>query len=224
MLSVDWARVRLVIFDVDGTLYDQRKLRIRMGVLLLRHLLAHPTEIGLIRTISTYRRCREELADEDCGDIARLQYERPARRLGVSSQVVKETVGPWIQEKPLAVLPQCRYLDVERVFEKFRDDGRKVAVLSDYPAEKKVEALGLEVDFCVSAESPEIDRLKPNPAGLAFVLEKAGVEPAEALMIGDRDDRDGESARRLNVAYLIKGSPGGRGERVFGCYADLLDI
>lgn len=224
MLSVDWARVRLVIFDVDGTLYDQRKLRIRMAVLLLRHLLGHPTEIGLIRTISTYRRCREELADEDCEDIARLQYERPAQRLGVSSQTIKETVGPWIHEKPLAVLPRCRYPDVERVFEKFRDDGRKVAVLSDYPAERKVKALGLEADFCVSAENPEIDRLKPNPAGLAFVLDKAGVDPAAALMIGDRDDRDGESARRLKVAYLIKGSPGGRGENVFGCYADLLDI
>jgi phosphoglycolate phosphatase/putative hydrolase of the HAD superfamily len=224
MLSVDWTRVRLVVFDVDGTLYDQRKLRARMAVLLLRHLLKRPTEIGLVRTISIYRRCREGIADEECGDIARLQYERPARRLGISSQTVKERVDPWIYEKPLAVLPACRYPHVEKVFEKIRDKGRKLAVLSDYPAKKKVEALGLEAGFYVSATDPEIDRLKPNPAGLAFLIEKAGVEPAAALMIGDRDDRDGESARRLNVPYLIKGALGGGDENVFNSYSELLDI
>ncbi len=195
-----------------------------MAVLLARHLLAHPTDFDLIRTLSTFRRCREEMAEEECEGIRRLQYERPAQTLGVASQAVEAVVGTWIHEKPLAVLPGCRFPDVERVFEKFRSEGRTLAVLSDYPAERKVEALGLEVDLCVSAGDPEVDRLKPNPAGLAHLLERAGVEPEAALVIGDRDDRDGECARRLNVPYLLKIDSGGGGDIVFGPYSDLLNI
>ena len=29
MISLDWQGIDLVVFDVDGTLYDQRRLRLR---------------------------------------------------------------------------------------------------------------------------------------------------------------------------------------------------
>lgn len=224
MLNVDWSQLRLVVFDVDGTLYDQRKLRAKMTLLLLRHFVAHPADIGLIRIISTYRRCREELAEEECSDIGRLQFERPARKLGISSRVVQQRVAPWIDEKPLSLLRKCRYPGVEHVFAKFRDRGWKLAILSDYPAQRKVEALGLEADLYASAVDPSIDRLKPHPAGLAFIMQQMGVEAGATLMVGDRDDRDGECARRLEVPYLIRADSPDQRDGAFRSFLELLEI
>ena len=48
-----------------------------------------------------------------------------------------------------------------------------------------------------------MDRLKPRPEGLSRALERLAVGPAEALMVGDRDDCDGEAARRLGCPYLL---------------------
>ncbi len=224
MQNIEWSRLRLVVFDVDGTLYDQRKLRSKMALLLLRHFVSHPGEVGLIRTISTYRRCREEMAEEGCSDIGRLQFERPALKLGISSRAVQERVSPWIDDKPISLLRECRFAHVDDVFDRFRERGWKLAILSDYPARRKVEALGLEADLYASAVDPSIDRLKPHPAGLAFIMREIGVDAGETLMIGDRDDRDGECARRLRVPYLIRHDSRGQREDSFSRYAELLDI
>ena len=36
----DWRDIRLVVFDVDGTLYKQRSLRLRMGRDMVIHAVA----------------------------------------------------------------------------------------------------------------------------------------------------------------------------------------
>ena len=223
MLTVDWDQLDLVVFDVDGTLYDQRRLRRKMMGLLLRHLVVHPGDFELIRTISTFRRCREQLSDEESGNVARLQYERPAKILGVESQQVEDRVRPWFEEKPLSVLRRCRYHQVELVFDLIRRRGLKIAALSDYPAEAKVRAMNLEADFYACGTDPEIDRFKPHPAGLAHVLESLDVDTRRCLLIGDRDDRDGECARRLGVSYLIRTETQPTRPVEFRTYGQLLD-
>lgn len=204
MISVDWQRVRLVVFDIDGTLYDQRCLRRKMIAELLQHCLRHPGDWKLLRLIDRFRRTRERLAEEEVQGVEELQYRRPAADLGMESQVVREMLEDWMLHRPLKHLRRCRYDWVDRFFAALRERGKTIVVLSDYPAGQKLEALGLEADILVSAVDPEVDRLKPHPAGLTRVLDLAHVSPREGLLIGDRDDRDGESARRVGMAYLLK--------------------
>jgi len=202
--SLPWSQIRLVVFDVDGTLYDQRPLRRRMLLVLLRHCLVHPHDLSLLRTLKTFRRLREEMAEQASDDIGRLQYERPAALLGSSPETVRQTVEAWMHERPLRYLRGCRYPAVERVFEALKSSGRTTAIFSDYPAAAKLRALGLRADLQVAATDPDVQRLKPHPLGLHRVLERTGI-PAEAcLYIGDRDERDGACARRLGVHYLLK--------------------
>jgi len=222
--NVEWERVELVVFDVDGTLYDHGRLKRIMMLLLLRHLVTHPTDHGLIRLLSTFRRCREELAEEECANVGRMQYERPASRLGIGARTVEKQVELWIHEVPLKVLRQCRYRDVDRVFASFRERNRALAVLSDYPAAKKLEVLELDVDLCVSGVDAEVDRLKPDPAGLRYILDTMGVAAPNALMIGDRDDRDGECARRVGVPFLLWQGSGRRASNGFSDYSSLLEV
>ena len=82
--------------------------------------------------------------------------------------------------------------------------GCQLGVFSDYPARRKVEALELAADYVVSSVDPDVDRLKPHPAGLIRIIELSDASPEVVLLIGDRDDRDGECARRAGVRFLLK--------------------
>jgi len=201
--AVDWQRVRAVVFDVDGTLYGQRSLRLRMARELALRCLARPATLAEARLLRTFRHLREELADREAAGIGRLQYEHAAERLRLPVARIQTVVDEWIFERPLRHVAACRHEGVRRLFSALRDGGRRIGVWSDYPALAKLEAMGLSADAVVSAVDPEVDRMKPHPAGLARVLELLAVSPDEALMIGDRDERDGEAARRLGCPYLL---------------------
>lgn len=220
-LAVDWQPVRAVVFDVDGTLYGQRPMRLRMLRELALRCLVRPATLGEARVLNTFRQVREQLADEKAAGIIRLQYERPAEQLRLPVAQVEAVVEEWILERPLRHVAVCRIAGVRRLFSALRDSGRRIGIWSDYPAVAKLESMGLTADAVVSAVDPEVDRMKPHPAGLARVLDLLAVSPDQALMIGDRDERDGEAARRLGCPYLLlAGRPAGAGE--FGGYDELL--
>jgi len=223
MADLDWRGIRLVVFDVDGTLYDQRCLRPTMLTELLTHCLRHPGDLRVLRLISTFRRFREELAVEEAEGIGKLQYQQPAARLGIEPTEARRLLDAWMLERPLKHLRRCRYAGVADFMSALRRSGRTVAVLSDYPAADKLAALELEADLQVSAVDPEVDRLKPHPRGLQRVLEISGVAAEQTVMIGDRDERDGECARRAGMQYLIKSSSAQPKMHHFREYADLLN-
>ena len=221
MEPIDWSTVRLVVFDLDGTLYDQRCIRRRMLCELGLHCLLHPGDLETLRVIAEFRKTREHLADEGAENISRLQLERPAANLGIGPEDVAEVVGGWIEERPLKHLLQCRFAGVDEAFEHLRGSGRQIGVFSDYPVRAKLQALNLTADFIATAAEPAIDRLKPHPAGLEILMSRAGVTPAQCLMIGDREDRDGTCARNAGVRYLIK-ARSSEGQNEFRRYRELL--
>jgi len=55
----------------------------------------------------------------------------------------------------------------------------------------------------VSATDVEVGRLKPDPKGLIVAASSLNTPVKECLFIGDRDDKDGECARRAGMPYLI---------------------
>jgi FMN phosphatase YigB (HAD superfamily) len=124
LAAIPWSRIRVVAFNIDGTLYDQRPLRRRMWCTLMAHCLARPRDLTVLRTLRTFRRLREELAEEASEGIGRLQYERPAALLGLSPEAVRVAVETWMHKRPLPLLGRCRYPGVERVFEALRASGR----------------------------------------------------------------------------------------------------
>jgi HAD superfamily hydrolase (TIGR01549 family) len=142
--------------------------------------------------------------------------------LGIPPPKVEAVVERWIQQRPLRYLLECRLADVEQLFARLRRSGRSIAVLSDYPAREKLAALALDADVLVSAVDPEVDRLKPHPAGLERVLERLGATAHDCLLIGDRDDRDGEVARRVGIRYLLRGSRSNAEPSRFTSYSEIL--
>ena len=200
---IAWDEIDLVVFDVDGTLYDQRRLRLAMLGLLLADAL-RTRSLGTMRTLRTFRRVRESLGDAPAEAFMQEQYARTALRHGTRAEEVERLATEWLERKPLPMLAACRYPHVDSLFAALLRSGRQVAVFSDYPASAKLEALGLHVDHVVCATDPHIGRLKPDPAGLVAIMRACGAGPRQTLMVGDRADRDGEAARRVGAHALIR--------------------
>ena len=202
---LNWKDIDLVVFDVDGTLYDQKRLRLVM----LRRLLAaawKSRSLDTMRTLQTFRRVRETLGDHPEPDFMRLQYARTAARHNKSEEDVRALTADWMERQPLPFLADCRYPHLDRLFAGLRGAGKQIAVFSDYPAKDKLAALGLQAAPVVCATDADIARLKPDPRGLLTILRQTGVPAERALMVGDRFDRDAMAARSAGMRALIRAS------------------
>jgi len=72
------------------------------------------------------------------------------------------------------------------------------------PARRKLAALGAAALFdavVASGEPGAPGALKPSPEGYLAAATLHGVAPAECHVIGDREDADGEAARRAGMAF-----------------------
>ena len=200
---VDWGAVQLVVFDVDGTLYDQRSLRLRMLALMLKHVLAKRS-LDVPRILRIYRILREIAAEETSNVCGSTQYDATAFRLGCESARVEAVVQEWMERRPLPILASCKLRGINDVFDAACRQRKRVGILSDYPAHDKLAVLGLTADFVVTAADRDITYLKPHPAGLRKLLELANVGPENTIMIGDRVERDWAVADKLGIRALIR--------------------
>jgi HAD superfamily hydrolase (TIGR01549 family) len=197
---------KAVIFDVDGTLYDQRKLRLCMVGEMVTCVLRQPGRIAELRILRHFRRMREKHAAEAASDLESRQYEWAAQAAGVSPEKVREVVKDWMFERPLAYLRSCRYPEVEALFSQLQRQGIPIGVFSDYPAKGKLRALGLTAQVIVSTTCAEVNRLKPDPTGLLLAARQLRTPVPDCLFIGDREAKDGECARQAGMPYLILAS------------------
>lgn len=216
-MSFDWSQIRLAVFDVDGTLYRQRPLRLRMARELVWHTLK-TGDLSALRVVMSYRRIRERMGDEETIDFAAKTIEATAKATGVANADVAKIVNHWIESHPLPYLAKCRYPGLEELFRRLKDRGIIVGVFSDYPAIEKLKHLGLVADFVITAD--EVGVLKPHPAGLERLMSQAKVGADQTVMIGDRVERDGEVARRVGAQALIRSTSPQQGWRTFASYAD----
>lgn len=170
-MSIDY---KAIIVDVDGTLYFQTPMRIKMGSLLITHPF---TALRVMRFRKNHERGLIETPDRD---VARFMYELPL-------QYIKRYRDEYLAE----------------ILRDYKEKGVRVIAYSDHPAIDKLKALEIDIDAVYDPTTPGIDTLKPDPKGLKLLLEKEGLKPDECLYIGDRYEKDGLCAEALGVEYLI---------------------
>jgi FMN phosphatase YigB (HAD superfamily) len=187
------------LVDLDGTLYHPLPVKAVMAAELLafgRHA------IGALRR---FRREHEVPGVIPEGsDPYRAQLERAAGALGVSPDALATVVIEWMQVRPGRWIRLFRRRGLLGEIRAHRARGGRTALVSDYPAARKVAALGVGDLFDVVVASGEPGgpaRLKPHPEGYLLAAERLGAAPSQCLVIGDREDRDGEAARAAGMRY-----------------------
>lgn len=218
--TIDWDAIDLLVFDVDGTLYDQARLRRRMLVELAANC-CRERSVATLLVLSVFRRCREELSRvRQAEDFTELQYRMTAERCNLHPDEVRLRVKVWIEDRPVRFLRRYRFDGVAEIFEACARRGKAVAVWSDYPAAAKLAALELTAGIVVSSDDESVRRLKPDPAALHQILSRTGIPAHRAMLIGDRAEHDGEAARRAGVRALLKGTAPRREFETFSTYRD----
>ncbi|HMR83798.1 MAG TPA: HAD family hydrolase [Niabella sp.] len=207
--------IKLVIFDVDGTLYNQRKLQLNMCLSLLKYYLVHPLEIKDLYILYQFRKEREKHSGYNSNNLNEEQYEWCASKLHIPLKRVKAVISKWIYDMPLQYLRSTKYSGTSALFDTLRRQNIKIAVYSDYPANDKLNVMGLKTDISVSSTDAEINSFKPSPRAVYFVCKELNIAKEACLFIGDRDSRDGQCARNAGIRYIVLPSKNKDKEKLF---------
>lgn len=189
------------LVDLDGTLYRARWVKLAMAVELG---LGGWTAVGTLRRFRhEHERLRLELSDDVDSPYA-IQLERTAIALDLDRGLVEARVSEWMIRRPTKWIRRFANRQLLDEIAAFRSQGGKTALVSDYPASEKLEALGHSglFDVVVASGEPEgPKRLKPHPDGYLAAARRLGVSPERCLVIGDRQDADGEAAAAAGMAF-----------------------
>lgn len=197
MIFSDLGEIKAVAFDIDGTLYRERDFNISIATHFLKHIFFFSC-FGLVR-----RNLRKNGFYED---FVQTQTEMMAKKLCCSN------------EKAAKILDRIVYSGLEPYFQKLKpcdgakelvarlkENGLKIALLSDFPPEQKGDVWGIKqyCDVCLGSE--EIGALKPSEYVFNSLQKTLGVAPEEILYVGNNYKYDVEGPKKcgMKAAWFV---------------------
>ena len=200
MMRKDKNDYSLYVFDLDGTLYDQPRLRRIMALRLALYYGLRPHLAGELFILQHFRKVKDKWTGSSSEEEI---IRKVAEDTGADVRKVQKIVRRWIYDDPLSALYKTRDASLAAWIDRLRSDGKKVVILSDYPTTDKMDALRVSVDRQYGPDDGRIGELKPSPNGLKTIMDDFDASPDDVLMIGDRMEKDGLCAQAAGVDYLI---------------------
>ena len=192
--------VQNVVLDLDGTLYDKTGLARRM-VRRLWWCLPLLAAERLARKNMHYIQYASE--EEFFGAFFRYMSRGHWWGVGVAATWYHTVYMPTM----IRLIRRYHHprSEVMALIEEAKAKGLTLAIYSDYGCvAEKLEALGIDPSqFELMISAPELGALKPSEPCARHVLELLQAKPETTLFVGDRDDKDGASARSVGAKFLL---------------------
>lgn len=195
--------IKLVIFDLDGTLIDSRLDLVHSVNAALRHI--HRPELP------------EEVIASYVGDGAPILIQRALGGEEVNEALVRKGLEFFLSYYREHKLDHTTiYPGIQEALAAIQHSGngmpRKMAILSNKPVSPSraiVESLGLGRYFSQIYGGNSFSTKKPEPEGALKLVSEAGVRPEEAAIVGDShvDIRTGRNAGLWTVAVTYGFAP-----------------
>jgi putative hydrolase of the HAD superfamily len=184
-------KIQLVAFDLDDTLYSEMAYAAG-GFRNVAEVLAkgdHTLSDQLFQKMSAWQR-------EGRRDVFQ------AVLLDAGSEPTDGAVLNLLKIYRLSDRPLTLYPDAERAIERFRQAGKKLAILTDGYLEaqrKKIEWLKLvgRVDEIVCTDELGREFWKPCTKGFQMLMEKFAVPPEQCVYIADNELKDFAGPKKL---------------------------
>jgi HAD superfamily hydrolase (TIGR01549 family) len=190
-------QIQTIIFDLDGTLYPMTK---RFKPLFALFSLPHPLRLPkYMKLRDKFRGEARESGDAIMGEInVAIENE-----FGISS-------GSDWQEREFypaffsALKTQPKRPGVNKLLAELKEKGYRLVVLSDFgKVRERLSALSIDTaPFELLLSSEELGGFKPNKLPFEKTVEKLGLPVESILMVGDRDETDGEGAEKVGMPFL----------------------
>lgn len=192
--------VKLIVFDLDNTLTDF----VRTKDSAIEAAIQAMIDAGLMFPPETIRDEIYKIYGEEG-----IEYQKVFNKLlqNMIDHVDYKILAAGIvgyrraREASLVLYPHVKVTLVELL-----KRGLKLAVVSDAPRREawlRLCYLQLHHMFDVVLAHEDTGEYKPSPVPFTTVLEKLGIEPQEALMVGDWPERDIAGAKELGMKTVF---------------------
>jgi putative hydrolase of the HAD superfamily len=189
-----------VAFDLDGTLYPNYGLNVRLVPFILKD---HRLLRAMDKARKILRRAGAGFKDFD-GDFYDLQAKLMGEILDMPVEKVKEMTERLIYRgweplfKKIKLFPHVR-----ETLETFRKKGIKLGLLSDFPPEIKLENLKVKDFWHTVLSSEQTGRLKPDPAPFLELARRMDTPKEQILYVGNSVPYDVEGARNAGMKAAL---------------------
>ncbi len=189
--------ISAIAFDIDGTLYPNWRLNLRIIPYFLKNL----------RFFLQYAKVRKVLHHTaPLPDFFEYQGRLLAELLKISVEEAKEQINTKIYKGLEPYFEVIKpYPHIKETFEKCKAAGLKVAILSDFPPEQKKDIWGCR-DLCDTVlGSEECGALKPSKYTFGQLAQSLDTPLEKILYVGNSISADVRGARDagMKTAYIM---------------------
>jgi putative hydrolase of the HAD superfamily len=193
--------ISAIAFDLDGTLYPNYRLNIRLLPFLCKH---GPLLAALAKARRVIRREQEQSPSAVVPDFYEHQARIAAGLLHTPPEQVKEKIERLIYRgwEPhffkIKLFPHVREMLAE-----IRAAGLKMGLLSDFPPEIKLKNLGLSACWDAVLCSERVGAIKPALRPFQELALALRCLPGQVLYVGNSRRYDVEGARRAGMKTAL---------------------
>jgi len=205
--------ISAVAFDLDGTLYPNYSLNIRLLPFLFRYwrlMLAFRKARNMLRREYS---AQDELAlrqPSAMPDFYERQAQLVAAQLNERQGEIREIIDRIIYRGLESLFLKVKlFPHVKETLGELRAAGLKLGLLSDFPPDTKLEYLGLSGLWDTALCSESIGALKPAVQPFEDLAKALACKPGQILYVGNSRRYDVEGAKRagMKAALLNRGFP-----------------
>jgi len=203
--------IKLIIFDLDNTLTDFMKMKDESIIAAVRSMIDAGLDFPEERISKEIYRIYDEEG---------IEYQKVFNKLlvdligHVDYRILAAGIVGYRKAREAALV---LYPHVNRTLLTLLKKGLRLAVISDAPRQEawmRLCYLGLHHMFDTVIAFEDTGERKPSPVPFRLALERIGIEPTEALMVGDWPERDIAGAGELGIhtVFARYGDTFGTGE------------
>jgi len=194
-------KIEGVAFDLDGTLYPNRRINIRLIPFIIKEwrLLA---AFGRVR-----RKIRKEQENSSVrqGNFYEYQAFLTAEILSAPPEVIHEKIDRLIYKGWEPMFKKIKLFDMAaETLDALRKAGYKLGLLSDFPPETKLEYLGISGIWNAELCSERYNVLKPHPKPFIELAAAMSLPCEKILYVGNSRSYDiaGAAGAGMKTAWV----------------------